>query len=1391
MATQKPKGWLDKFVSKVPKTFGNEVAVSDVTRVQPHGNYISVADSERKALEKEVARRQTSIGPASSTPTSDAMRQAAYDRIAQEKADAFTKKIAEGAQTVGGALELAAPFTGPLMPLVGGVGAGLGVGSGAYLAGKDALAGNYGSAAINAGFAGLDAAGFGALRNPAVKDFIQGADHISDVSQVVDLSNIPNQQIYPSTNSFLNEAIGAIFPRKVPVQNSIDAGNQWTKNWIDHPATQEKMLRDFDNMPDRTKQDYLEHSLNYEPNSKLYPLSEQAKDLAGIVWQGKTFKGGYADMMHANNSGVSYRHSWDPFFNDQNLIHHPRQGTWISRSPLALPKQIESTVVHENYHDWLRNHTLRESGQYSDILNSLQPDFVNHYKQWDALRKQGINPDDVMGQTNSYIGYLSDPTEIHARIGELRKKYKLTPSMHVTIHDIDKMRAGEQLKDNIVNKDFFNLFTSDRDAAHMFNRLWAAPAAIGAGAIATQNLPDAEPEQQRNGGQLDKYQPGGKVQAVAVDSSKNKKAVNQPPKQEPQLQRYYGPEEFENCQGAGCSKIATADIANTFGMNYGDLHPQDAWYRRASVLKNKGKEVWNPSMGNNYSGFRVGDLVSLDRSGDTYAKTASVTPGYTMADNEGNEHVGEYVGVNEKGIPLIKHGSEHGKIYVQPINDLFLPDAGPVTLKYKPQSAYRLAELENAEIKDKKFYTAPQKAIPVAMKNPSVKLTANEKKYIDAINANAGKQQQMFGLSPEEAKMINTLGYGVFHNESNAGNTSWKRLVAPKMIGSELAHAFGRDAAASLGDVQFKYDDAMYNADKSLSSVGKRMQNIGVRREGLSDWTHHRDNYNDEVNSVSALMSDYLDKFKNNPKYKYDAQKKTIFGDIPIDRALINIYHFGPAATKEKFLRNAKTYANDAMKHVNLLSYTGEAPKNISISKSPNAAAFMNAAKIAKRENGGWLDKYNDGGPIQENYNDASVSYPDNFVGEGTINGPNWKSPAWGGQFANGGTINMPTIKDEGSFNKDGAWVPNWKAMAAQAKKLGAKKVKTDQGSVIYFNDKWEPVSADDSNTMAMGGSMPGAVGFTYARTNSPAPSNGPYAKKTKASAQNGAWLDKAINKLYDAEDDITKRLGNPMQKATNIAKEASYKHLGSMDDPIDSYRHSMAGNYTSKAIQDKLYNIPLVSQAAGFVGANVLGAGHEISTLIGHAPEFGGDDDRPWLDKIKESGEDAFNNMVGAGVGSIPFMSAKQKSDLLLNMSLNNRLPDGHGQGNMYIKKKQNGGEMKFYQEGLDWKPKSISKNGSVIKDDMGQWNHPGEITEIGSNQITMQGVPYPVLGISDTGDTQMMYPNEEYQYEGSSVTEYPMMQQGGQLTKLDQLTNFTNYNTKQPGGWLDKYQD
>jgi len=81
--------------------------------------------------------------------------------------------------------------------------------------------------------------------------------------------------------------------------------------------------------------------------------------------------------------------------------------------------------------------------------------------------------------------------------------------------------------------------------------------------------------------------------------------------------------------------------------------------------------------------------------------------------------------------------------------------------------------------------------------------------------------------------------------------------------------------------------------------------------------------------------------------------------------------------------------------------------------------------------------------------------------------------------------------------------------------------------------------------------------------------------------------------------------------------------------------------------------------------------------------------------------------------------------------------------------------------------KSKKKMQKGGVIKDDRGQWAHPGEITEIGSNDITMQGVDYPVLGVSDTGDTQMMYPDQDYKFDGEKVTEFPMAQNGDWLSK------------------------
>jgi hypothetical protein len=309
--------------------------------------------------------------------------------------------------------------------------------------------------------------------------------------------------------------------------------------------------------------------------------------------------------------------------------------------------------------------------------------------------------------------------------------------------------------------------------------------------------------------------------------------------------------------------------------------------------------------------------------------------------------------------------------------------------------------------------------------------------------------------------------------------------------------------------------------------------------------------------------------------------------------------------------------------------------------------AIAGGAKPYKAEEGGWLDKYEQGGLIlkkktkdnfgkKANPNDVDATVGPNFEGWAyNTKGRNY-SPAWGGQFQMGGKLTFlePTSKKlpagynpitggssteyavsiGGEDGEPAYLIPSFKYgellynPKAEFKRTGEHlggPFKTYQEA-----DEWErtvrhPYVEKGQNIptplrrwgkdFAMGGSMPGAVGFTYARTINPAPANGKYTKKTQASAQNGM--------------------------------------------------------------------------------------------------------------------------------------------------------------------------EMKFYQQGLDFKPKTISQNGSVI-DPRGQWAYPGEITTIPSNEITMEGVDYDVVGISNTGDKKLMKPGKNYKFKGDYVTEYPK------------------------GGWLDKYK-
>jgi len=89
--------------------------------------------------------------------------------------------------------------------------------------------------------------------------------------------------------------------------------------------------------------------------------------------------------------------------------------------------------------------------------------------------------------------------------------------------------------------------------------------------------------------------------------------------------------------------------------------------------------------------------------------------------------------------------------------------------------------------------------------------------------------------------------------------------------------------------------------------------------------------------------------------------------------------------------------------------------------------------------------------------------------------------------------------------------------------------------------------------------------------------------------------------------------------------------------------------------------------------------------------------------------------------------------------------------------------------------KTKRFAAPKNIIEDPRGQWAHPGEITRIPSDNITMQGVPYPVMAYPNMGEPQMMYPGGEYNFPGADyVDEYPQMKKGGlpkSLVKMPKL--------------------
>jgi hypothetical protein len=343
-----------------------------------------------------------------------------------------------------------------------------------------------------------------------------------------------------------------------------------------------------------------------------------------------------------------------------------------------------------------------------------------------------------------------------------------------------------------------------------------------------------------------------------------------------------------------------------------------------------------------------------------------------------------------------------------------------------------------------------------------------------------------------------------------------------------------------------------------------------------------------------------------------------------------------------------------------------------------------------------WLDKYENGGEYL-----------------GTTNVGRNYSPAWGGQFQMGGTLqppmagavqtvpmaqkgkkqflNLPSLKEK--FQPSASAVPrvdligipgneliaipnvNFEARPTEALSLNAsvnapimiskrgvqglgensafnynigagyQLGENDYLGLNYGNNQGTNVTYRHTlgnkkkKKAEAGASIPGSVGFTYARTGS-TPSEGPYAKKTLPSAQDGRTLLGTLSNF--------------------IPYYETY---------VDAKDVVMGGLTGDRARMNQ-----------GILGLGAPFAGKALTS---------------GLDYVTEKG-------LGKDVADYN----ETKRNDITNMSQNDRqkLFEKYGAGgyDKWVKagkpKLQHGGEMSFYQHGLDWTPRNISEYGSDI---------------------------------------------------------------------------------------------
>lgn len=301
-----------------------------------------------------------------------------------------------------------------------------------------------------------------------LKPTVEAVDDLASASIKGNISNLLSKVKVPQkikdADKIISEGLGTI-AGKVTGKNkrALEEANEFLDYWTNHPATKDKMVRNTNmqtdianQMMDNYEKELAKHTKEMEEFRKLSP--EEQWEVGGFpirpVLDPKAYQYKIIgpEKLEESFSRASPEVEFYPLkqqvkdlFTDRKHIHDGNLGVyyhegsvepradraWLSRD--HNPKGKASTGIHEGTHKWTKGNELLTDIEKLAIKKSLDPEHHKlSHRYWD-------NPKSSL---EYWKGYYADPTEVHARVMELRNFYGIKPD-----DIINKNQAEKILKD--------------------------------------------------------------------------------------------------------------------------------------------------------------------------------------------------------------------------------------------------------------------------------------------------------------------------------------------------------------------------------------------------------------------------------------------------------------------------------------------------------------------------------------------------------------------------------------------------------------------------------------------------------------------------------------------------------------------------------------------------------------------------------------------------------------------------------------------------------------------------------------------------------------------------------------------------------------------------------